>query len=94
MEFEWDQDKARGNWRKHSVSFEEASTVFGDWLGITVPDPDQSSSEARFITVGMSSRNRLLIVSYTERNARYRIVSARELARNLRKAYEKTRKHN
>ena len=67
---------------------------FGDWLGIAVPDPDHSSAEARFITVGMSSRNRLLIVSYTERNGRYRIIGARELTRKERKAYEKTRKHN
>ena len=89
-----DPDKARGNWRKHSVSFEEGSTVFSDWLGITVPDPDHSSLENRFITVGMSSRNRLLIVSYAERNGRYRIVSARELTRNERKAHEKARKHN
>ena len=63
VEFEWDEDKALGNRRKHLASFEEASTVFGDWLGISVPDPDHSTSEARFITVGMSTRNRLLIVS-------------------------------
>ena len=65
MEFEWDLDKASGKRSKHSVTFEEASSVFGDWLGITVPDPDHSSAEDRFITVGMATRNRLLVVSYT-----------------------------
>ena len=67
MNFEWDPQKAEGNLRKHTVSFAEPSTVFGDELAITVPDPDHSTKEERFITVGWSNRRRLLIVTHTDR---------------------------
>jgi hypothetical protein len=63
MEFEWDSRKAAGNLRKHKVTFEEASTVFGDTLSMTISDPDHSFHEHRFITIGQSSRMRLLIVA-------------------------------
>ena len=63
MDFEWDPNKAEINLRKHGVSFAEAGTVFGDELAITVPDPDHSDDENRYITVGWSNRRRLLIVS-------------------------------
>lgn len=92
MEFEWDADKADLNWRKHRISFEEAASVFGDWLSVTVHDPDHSLDESRFLMVGMSSRNRLLIVSYSERSGRIRIISARELTRSEKKAYEAAQK--
>ena len=88
MEFEWDPRKAEINLRKHGVSFTEAGTVFGDELAVTVPDPDHSEDEERLITVGWSNRRKLLIVSHTDRNDRIRIISARELTRNERKAYE------
>jgi uncharacterized DUF497 family protein len=88
MDFEWDPRKAEINFRKHRVSFTEAGTVFGDELAITVPDPDHSKHEDRFITIGWSNRRRLLIVSHTDRDDRIRIISARELTRNERKAYE------
>lgn len=90
MEFEWDANKAASNFRKHGVSFEEAATTFGDFLSITVRDPDHSDQEARFLTVGESIRGRLLIVAHTEENAerRIRIISARELTARERKAYE------
>ena len=88
MEFEWDPRKAEINLRKHDVSFTEAGTVFGDELAITVPDPDHSEDEERFITIGWSNRRKLLMVSHTDRNDRIRIISARELTRNERKAYE------
>ncbi len=88
MEFEWDPRKAEINLRKHGVSFTEAGTVFGDELATTVPDPDHSEDEERFITIGWSNRRRLLMVSHTDRNDRIRIISARELTRNERKAYE------
>jgi uncharacterized protein len=91
MEFEWDPDKAMGNLRKHKVSFSEAATVFGDFLGVTAADPDHSVDKHRFITVGLSSSGRLLIVSHADRSGRIRIVSARKLNRNERKAYEETR---
>ena len=73
---------------KHGVSFAEAGTVFGDDLAITVPDPDHSNDEDRFITIGWSKRRRLLMVSYTDRGNRIRIISARELTNAERKDYE------
>jgi len=65
MDFEWDPRKAEINLRKHGVSFTEAGTVFGDDLAITVPDPDHSNEEHRYITIGWSNRRRLLMVSHT-----------------------------
>jgi hypothetical protein len=79
IDFEWDPDKATQNLRKHSVTFEEAATVFQDDLSITVPDPDHSLEEERLITVGLPSQNRLLIVSHVERGDCIRIISSREL---------------
>ena len=88
LEFEWDQRKAAKNLRKHKVSFNEAATVFGDPLSTTVPDPDHSLAEDRYITVGVSNRRRLVMVAYTERLERIRIISARALTRAEREAYE------
>jgi uncharacterized protein len=88
MDFEWDPRKAEINLRKHGVSFPEAGTVFGDDLAITVPDPDHSDDEERFITIGWSNRRRLLIVSHTDRDDKIRIIRARELTRSERKVYE------
>jgi uncharacterized protein len=76
MNFEWDPRKARKNLRKHGVSFTEAGTVFGDDLASTVPDPDHSENEDRYITIGWSSRRRLLIVAHTDRGDRIRIIIA------------------
>lgn len=78
--------------RKHQVSFTEAATVLGDFLGATAPDPDHSSDEHRYITVGLSNRGRLLMVAHAERHQRVRIVSARKLTRNERQAYEETQR--
>lgn len=64
MDFEWDTRKAEVNFKKHGVSFQEASTVFGDPLAYTFPDPDHSGSEQRFLTFGMSRNRRLLVVAY------------------------------
>ena len=88
MEFEWDPIKATLNLTRHGVSFREATTVFDDVLSVTVPDPDHSVEENRFIIVGMSHRGRLLIVSHVERGHRSRLISARELRRTERTAYE------
>ena len=88
MEFEWDPEKAAGNWRKHDVSFEEAATVFGDPLAMTYLDPDHSEEEDRFLTFGHSQQGRLLVVSHTDREDRMRIISARQLTRRERKQYE------
>jgi hypothetical protein len=67
VEFEWNLKKAALNLKRHGVSFQEATTVFGDPLSITVPDPDHSVEEDRYIIVGQSHRGRLLIVSHVER---------------------------
>lgn len=64
MQFEWDSAKARNNLRKHGVSFEEASTVFYDTLASTGADPDHSFGEDRFVTFGMLSQGRVLVVAH------------------------------
>ena len=92
MEFEWDPSKASENIRKHQVSFTEAATIFGDALSLTVSDPDHSEQEHRYITIGHSERGRPLMVAYTERLTRIRIISARMLTRKERQAYEKTQR--
>ncbi len=88
MDFEWDPRKAETNLRKHGVPFTEAGTVSGDDLAITVPDPDHSDDENRYITIGWSNRRRLLMVAHTDRDDRIRIISARELTKVERKEYE------
>ena len=88
MEFEWDVKKANKNLGKHGVSFSEAATVFNDGLSVTVYDPDHSKEEDRYITVGLSNRSRLLMVAHTERGQRIRVISARQLTRSEREAYE------
>ena len=88
MDFDWDTAKAANNLKKHKVSFKEAATVFGNLLSITYPDPDHSIDEHRFITIGESSRGRLLMVAHTERGDSIRIISAREATRQERQFYE------
>ena len=88
MEFEWNNEKAKVNSSKHSVSFDEAKTVFDDPLYIEFFDPDHSDNEERYIIVGQSQQNRLLVVSYMERGRRIRLISAREATRWEREAYE------
>ncbi len=91
MEFEWDPKKAARNLQRHKVSFQEAATVLGDPLGITVVDPDHSLDERRYLTVGVSDLGRSLIVAHADRGERIRIISARTLTRRERKAYEEER---
>ena len=88
MEFEWDEEKAAANLAKHGISFEEARTVFDDPLYVDFYDPDHSSEEHRYILVGESRQGRLLVVSYTERGDVTRLISAREVTRSERGAYE------
>jgi len=88
MEFEWDREKAKRNLRKHKVSFDEAMTVFYDPLSATFDDPDHSTDEERLITIGYSSRSRLLVVSHTERGKTIRIISARHATAHERKQHE------
>ena len=91
MEFDWDEGKASGNFEKHGVSFEEAKSIFNDPLYVDFYDPDHSVDEHRYIIIGQSERSRLLIVSYTERHDRIRLINARELTRAEREAYEQGR---
>ncbi len=85
---EWDPTKARINRRKHGVTFEEATTVFIDPLSSTIPDPLHSGDEERFIIVGQSIQQRLLVVVHTDRGDRIRIISARVANAHERKTYE------
>ena len=86
--FEWDPDKARDNEQKHGVSFLEASEVFGDDHSSSVPDPDHSSDEERYLIFGISQQGRYVVVSYTERGDRIRLISARQMTPRERRAYE------
>lgn len=88
MQFEWHLEKAHKNLSKHGVSFDEAATVFGDPLAVTIDDPDHSQEEQRFLTTGLSKRQRLLIVAHTARESQVRIFSAREVTRSEREQYE------
>ena len=88
MEFEWDPDKAAENLKKHGVDFVEASTIFSDPLEVTIPDPAHSEGEARFLSLGLSATDRVLVVAYTEREGRIRIIHARVAEPKERRAYE------
>ncbi len=88
LRFEWDSNKAQSNRRKHGVTFEEASTIFGDPLSITVHDPAHSISEDRLITIGTSVNDKLIVVVHTDRNDIIRIISARKATKNERAQYE------
>jgi uncharacterized protein len=88
MEFEWNPEKAESNYRKHSVSFEEAATVFNDSLSFTFPDPDHSIGESRYVIIGISRFGKLLIVAHTDRGETIRIISARTATRSERRFYE------
>ena len=88
MRFEWDTEKARRNLKKHGVSFDEAVTAFYDPLSATFDDPDHSDDEQRYITVGFSSQERLLVVGHTERGEIVRIISARRATAHERKKHE------
>ena len=86
--FEWDSEKAIENERKHGVSFDEALTVFADPLSRTIADPDHSGKESRFLELGLSRHGQLLVVVFTERNDRIRIISARLATNSERRHYE------
>lgn len=88
MQFEWNENKAASNLLKHGVTFEEAKNVFDDPLYVDFYDPDHSESEERYLIIGESNRGQLLIVSYTEKGNSIRLISAREVTRAEREAYE------
>ena len=90
LRFEWDENKNEINQKKHSVSFEEASTVFYDPEALLIPDPDHSESEERFVLMGYSVKLKLLVVChcYRENEEVIRIISARKATAKERKWYE------
>jgi len=91
LEFEWDSRKAAANRRKHGATFEEAATVFGNPLAVVFADEDHSISERREMIIGYSDNNRLLLVAFTERGGKIRIISARHATKRERRDYEENR---
>jgi uncharacterized DUF497 family protein len=89
LAFEWDKQKAKANQRKHSISFEEASTVFDDPLAVNFDDPDHSTGENRYLIIGLSDQGKFLFVSYTDRNNKIRLISARLVTPKERRYYER-----
>lgn len=88
LTFRWDRRKAATNLEKHGVSFEEAASVFGDPLSLTIPDPVHSEDEPRFIIIGESPRSRLIVVVHAEDEGTIRVISARTATPGERRAYE------
>lgn len=88
IEVVWDENKNRSNQRKHGISFEEAATVFNDPLSLAVPDDEHSFDEARFHIIGESAFGELIVVTYTERDDKIRIINARAPTRQERRDYE------
>jgi uncharacterized protein len=89
LTFEWDETKAKWNFRKHGVSFEEAKTIFNDPFAITINDPGHSDSEDHFLDIGQSAKTRVLVVWYIERGENIRIIGSRKTTRAERRSYEK-----
>ncbi len=88
LKFEWDPNKARSNRGKHGITFDEASTVFNDPFFITFMDVEHSQDEERYITLGLSVNQRLLMIAHTECGEVIRIISARKATKNERRFYE------
>jgi uncharacterized DUF497 family protein len=88
VQFEWDPAKAAANLKRHRVSFHEAAAILDDPLSTTFPDEAHSEEEARFVTIGVSRRETILVVAHTERNDTIRIISARQATRREREFYE------
>jgi len=89
LQFEWDEAKSTANVHKHGISFEEAITIFGDPNAITIFDAEHSDAEDRFIDIGLSVSGRVLVVVYTERDSRIRIISCRKATPAERRQYER-----
>jgi len=87
MSFEYDPAKAAANLKKHGVSFADAEGVLSDPLAVTIEDIT-AAGEARFVTVGLGSAGEILVVVYTEREGRFRLISARRATPRERRNYE------
>ena len=90
MRFAWNEKKAAGNLLKHGISFEQATTVFGDPLSNAFTDIDHSVEEQRFVTIGSSDKGRILVVAHTDDGELVRLISAREATYGERKSYEES----
>jgi hypothetical protein len=88
LSFEWDDRKAQENPRRHGVSFEESSTIFGDSFSLTIGDSLHSVEEDRFVTIGMSFRGRIVVVVHAKKGDNIRIISARPATPRERREYE------
>lgn len=88
VEIEWDPNKADSNLEKHGISFDEAATAFGDPLSLTISDPDHSDDEERFVLLGQSFADRVVVVVHTYRDEKIRVISARIATKNERRSYE------
>jgi uncharacterized DUF497 family protein len=88
VEFEWDAEKAASNLERHAVSFEDASTVFGDPLALTILDTDHSIDEERELTIGLSTSGQTVVVWHTSRGEKTRIIGARRATPGERRRYE------
>jgi uncharacterized DUF497 family protein len=88
LTFEWHEEKATANLKKHGDSFEEAKTVFNDPFSMTIADTQNSQVEERYNDLGRSVAGQLLVVSYTERGSNIRIISCRKATKAERRAYE------
>ena len=86
--FEWDEVKARENLKIHKVSFDEGKTIFNDPFLLTYPDIDSSEAEERHINIGLSAKNRVLVLTHTERQSKIRIISCRKATARERRHYE------
>jgi uncharacterized DUF497 family protein len=86
--FEWDEEKAKANLKKHRVGFDEATTVFTDPFSMTIHDPDHSAYEQRHIDIGTSDKGHVMVVVYAERGSNIRILSCRKATPPERKLYE------
>lgn len=87
-EFEWDDEKAENNFKKHGVGFDEGTTIFNDPMIVTISDPDHSKDEDRYISIGISVQGRSLVVVHTERGEKIRLISCRKATGAERKLYE------
>jgi len=87
LKFEWDEEKAIENFRKHGVSFVEGSQVFHDPLSLTLSDPDHSDGESRMVIIGESREHRILVVGYVERGEHIRIINARKAVPKEKRSY-------
>ena len=88
MKFEWNNNNATENLKKHGVSFNEVSTMFSDPLAITYADPEHSIEEYCYLTFGHSAMNQLIVVAHADRDDKIRLISAREMTQRERKDYE------